>query len=153
MSKYTVTPAVAHIMRPGARTTDPMRIEIIRSPEFNQYLRTLGGYAHANIAKMYVKNLIHDDGHGKVLRWANYQQRITQVRAFRRLLNQGYDFTPRKIRTLAELKEAAAGTRQIPGDSLMLADFWARAAELAERRGYCSVYDGMAAALGGPRRR
>ena len=41
---------------------------------------------------------------------------------------------------------------QIMGDDHRLADFWAKAQELADSANHCDVFDDLAEALGGPRR-
>jgi len=57
--------------------------------------------------------------------------------------------------TIAELRGEIDRLRytQIMGDDHRLADFWAKAQELAERANHCEIFDDMVEALGGPRRR
>lgn len=43
-------------------------------------------------------------------------------------------------------------TEQIDGSDPRLADFWAKAQELADKANHCEVFDNIAEALGGPRR-
>lgn len=43
-------------------------------------------------------------------------------------------------------------TEQIQGDDPRLADFWAKAQELADKANHCEVFDQIAEALGGPSR-
>lgn len=43
-------------------------------------------------------------------------------------------------------------SEQITGDDYRLADFWAKAQELADEAGHCDVFDQIAEALGGPAR-
>lgn len=43
-------------------------------------------------------------------------------------------------------------TEQIQGSDHRLAEFWAKAQELADRANHCEVFDQIAEALGGPRR-
>lgn len=55
-----------------------------------------------------------------------------------------------QARLVAEISKLR--DEQISGDDDRLADFWAKAQELADKAGHCQVFDEMAVALGGPGR-
>ena len=57
--------------------------------------------------------------------------------------------------TIAELRGRidTLANEQISGDDYRLTDFWEKAQELATKANHCDVFDEMAEALGGPRRR
>jgi hypothetical protein len=141
---------IIELVRGPAKLTDADRIRIVKSKQFARFLQTRGYWDY----EFRVDHLSTDDGDTSNYRWSIRNERKRAVALFRRMVRQGFNFD-REVRTIADLKlkATAKGVRQISGDSLMLADFWQRAAELAERRGLCGMYDAFAAALGGPRRR